>query len=345
MNKPIHTVKGKHFDDGITFAKFIATFLVMNSHMSICYPKLAYLATGGAIGNALFFFISGFTLFLGGHTSFGDFIKKRLSRIYPVVIAMAILSCLFWGNDSNIVRQITYYWFINCIIIYYIILWVIRHYNIPLTFVTLFSLIITVLVFILGYDFKGGLMYGNDSYRYFIYFTYMAFGAYLAVMQNGYYGSKSNKENQGSRLFKLDINKFKYSMLHTVLVITSLITCVMLWYGITYLSKSYIQVFSLLPLYGICIGIYMIGHMYIMKRLIKYRIIKSIIVFCGNLCLEVYLIQKYIFTDFLNCFFPINIPIVMLMVLLSAKVLQIAGRFISQTFAPGPYIWYDLIKL
>ena len=48
----------------IDILKFFAVFLVMNSHMEICYPKFQFLATGGAIGDALFFFASGFTLFL-----------------------------------------------------------------------------------------------------------------------------------------------------------------------------------------------------------------------------------------------------------------------------------------
>lgn len=52
-------------DTAIDFVKFLALFLVLNSHMGECYPKYQFLATGGAIGDALFFFASGFTLFLG----------------------------------------------------------------------------------------------------------------------------------------------------------------------------------------------------------------------------------------------------------------------------------------
>lgn len=55
----------KKRDTAIDFVKFLALFLVLNSHMGECYPKWQFLATGGAIGDALFFFASGFTLFLG----------------------------------------------------------------------------------------------------------------------------------------------------------------------------------------------------------------------------------------------------------------------------------------
>lgn len=33
----------------IDILKFIAVFLVMNSHMEICYPKFQFLATGGGL--------------------------------------------------------------------------------------------------------------------------------------------------------------------------------------------------------------------------------------------------------------------------------------------------------
>ena len=41
--------------DAIDILKFVAVFLVMDSHMEMCYPKYQFLATGGGIGDALFF--------------------------------------------------------------------------------------------------------------------------------------------------------------------------------------------------------------------------------------------------------------------------------------------------
>lgn len=51
---------------GIDILKCFAAIVITNSHMDILYPKFGALATGGAIGDALFFFCSGFTLFLVG---------------------------------------------------------------------------------------------------------------------------------------------------------------------------------------------------------------------------------------------------------------------------------------
>ena len=55
--------QSKKRDTAIDLVKFLALFLVLNYHMGACYPKYQFLATGGAIGDALFFFASGFTLF------------------------------------------------------------------------------------------------------------------------------------------------------------------------------------------------------------------------------------------------------------------------------------------
>lgn len=51
----------------IDILKFLAIVLIINSHMEPAYGNFANLASGGAIGLALFFFCSGFTLnIIGG---------------------------------------------------------------------------------------------------------------------------------------------------------------------------------------------------------------------------------------------------------------------------------------
>lgn len=55
---------------GIIVLKFIAALLITYSHMAILFPQYKGLVTGGAIGDGLFFFCSGFTLFLGKNYDF-----------------------------------------------------------------------------------------------------------------------------------------------------------------------------------------------------------------------------------------------------------------------------------
>ena len=58
-------------DLSIDILKFIACLAITNSHFDVVYGPLSPIATGGAIGDILFFFASGFTIFLssrGGAT-------------------------------------------------------------------------------------------------------------------------------------------------------------------------------------------------------------------------------------------------------------------------------------
>jgi peptidoglycan/LPS O-acetylase OafA/YrhL len=56
----------KERDFAIDIMNFLAVLLIINSHADVMYPHLKMLATGGAIGDCLFLFCSGFTLFRGG---------------------------------------------------------------------------------------------------------------------------------------------------------------------------------------------------------------------------------------------------------------------------------------
>lgn len=56
----------KQRDVSIDMMKFFAVLAITNSHMELLYGKYSALATGGAIGDVLFFFVSGFTILLGG---------------------------------------------------------------------------------------------------------------------------------------------------------------------------------------------------------------------------------------------------------------------------------------
>ena len=94
----------------IDILKFFAALLITNSHMGLLYPEsLVKLSTGGAIGDVLFFFCSGFTLFLGRGGDFFNWYKRRINRIYPTVLMWALswLLCfklvLAWISQSCMV--------------------------------------------------------------------------------------------------------------------------------------------------------------------------------------------------------------------------------------------------
>lgn len=114
----------------IDILKFFAVLLITNSHMELLYGKYSMLATGGAIGDVLFFFCSGYTLFLGRERRFDNYYKRRINRIYPTVIMWALLSSAFFNRHSDMIDIVFNGggWFVTCIMIYYVILHLIRKF-------------------------------------------------------------------------------------------------------------------------------------------------------------------------------------------------------------------------
>lgn len=118
----------KERDISIDILKFIAALLITNSHMGLLYGKYDMFATGGSIGDVLFFFASGFTLFKGRMGRFDNWYKRRINRIYPTVFAWAILASFVLGYQYDMKHIVIHGggWFVTCIMIYYVILWLIR---------------------------------------------------------------------------------------------------------------------------------------------------------------------------------------------------------------------------
>lgn len=90
MNK-IYDLEGKN--KAIVVFKFFAALLITYSHMGLLFPKFGGLVTGGAIGDGVFFFCSGFTLFLGRDGGFLNWYKRRVGRILSVYYNVGIVVC------------------------------------------------------------------------------------------------------------------------------------------------------------------------------------------------------------------------------------------------------------
>lgn len=85
----------KDRDYSIDILKFLAVFLIINSHMDALYVKYGMLATGGAIGDVLFLFASGYTLLLSKRNlSFANWYKRRINRIYPSVFVCVLVGAV-----------------------------------------------------------------------------------------------------------------------------------------------------------------------------------------------------------------------------------------------------------
>ena len=70
-----------------------------------------------------------------------------------------------------------------------------------------------------------------------------------------------------------------------------------------------------------------------------------IIMTISCLCLESYLIQYSVFTTKMNGIFPLNLPIMVIVVLIVSYVCRCLARVFSQTFGVGEYNWRKVFAL
>lgn len=306
---------------GIDWLKLLAVFLVMNSHMHICYPKYGFLASGGAIGDALFFFASGFTIFLGRNLRFDNWYKRRINRIYPSIIAMAIVAWAVWGNTDSVGEILLgkRYWFIGCILIYYVLLYPIKVLKngelAPL--IMLVGGVGCVVLYFLFFN-NGEAFYSGGLFRCFAFFLIMLQGAIMGRISNSY----------------------RFKKVYVVLFLLSL----GLFYTLFYIGHhNWLILLSFVPLLGITRYGYLCCCAPVLEKIYNKRYVGQLVYIISQCCLEVYLVQKYIFTSALNHIFPLNIIIIMIAVLIMAYVVKTLSVFISQTFKTEPYNWGKML--
>ena len=316
---------------GIDILKFIAILMITNSHMGLLYGKYAALATGGAMGNALFFFCSGFTLFLkpfDGPLGFPNWYKKRINRIYPSVFAIAIVLCTFFGEWHNINDIIINggRWFVTLIMVYYVFLYFIGvYFRNKLKWVMAFAILA-----LLVWHYASGAKYpfADDglSGKWFLYFIFMLLGSKMGMMDT------SRQERHQWR--NLILGLASIACYYVIVTVT-----------IRVRSIFFLHIFAFVPLLTMTYFLYLWANGAWAKTIYNNRVGNFIIRFIGGMCLEIYLIQNSLYTDKMNFLFPLNLLIMFCIIVVAAYLLRCFARLISQTFKEAPYDWKKMVSL
>lgn len=315
-------------DISIDILKFFAAILITNSHMGELYVHFKQLCTGGAIGDALFFFCSGYTLFLGKKRSFANYYKQRIKRIYPTVFSWAILASFILGCDDNMKFTILHggRWFVSCIMIYYIPIYFIQKYCIKYVWHFMFlSLLLSFLWLYFFDDAKPHNFYGDGNCRYIFFFVIMLGGALV--------GSSKKKSN----------DRQLYNVVKMVL-------CIIIFYLSIHLSMKLgslwrIQILSIFPLFGIVVYMHRLCNSDQLAKLYYNKYSGFIIRLIGGLCLEIYLVQFSLFTNKMNQLFPLNIVIMFLIIVIAAYIVRIFSRIFSQIFSDEDFNWRKIVEI
>lgn len=298
--------------ESIELMKFFAALLITNSHFDILYGKCSFLGTGGAIGNALFFFCSGYTLMLSGSVNFrfDQFYKRRINRIYPSVLTWTLLGSLLFSTYQE------YHawggWFVPCIMLYYVALYLFNKYLTHRVYIWfLFPLICGLVWYFLT-------LKNADFYIFNVKLSWI-FYSFSFLM--------------GSFTTLLYKKSFK---MKTFFSYIGLMASVILFFLVNYAIKKYhlldLQWVVFIPL---SLSPYFAFNVLSSKFFVKLYYIKKIgpfIKIVSGLCLEIFLVQLPFITDRFNYLFPFNILLVLATIVIVAYCVRTIGRFAVQTF-------------
>lgn len=321
----------KYYNE-ITVMKAMATLFITWFHFKSTVPEyLSPLFIGGAIGNSLFFFCSGYLLKFKEEKYSGQWFVDKYFRIMPTVWVMFTLimmcDCIrgihtIGLNWWNWLFPLTHYWFICSILIYFLLIYIYKNFlanrNNVVSYTGILTLSILAIVF-QEYSFLnecnhtdviidcGGI---NSSY----YMLFVLWGFYERRRQ-----IPKRERKQG----------FWTSVLFIILTFA-------LFYG--YKKYSYnismlieLQVVFIPLLLALIVIAFRQFSIYIVNNKISERI-KRIVIFLSNITLEIYVVQMYIINWIMpEIYFPINILLSLVCIITTAYIVKAITENISKT--------------
>jgi hypothetical protein len=298
----------------LDYLKFLGPLLITNSHFDSIY-SMPIFATGGAIGDAIFFFISGYTLnYSSNLTSFSKWYKRRLFRIFPTVFAVAIIHELIFGIDRSLISIILNAggWFVRCILLYYIMFFIIKKYIPNKTKLLTFSiLVISLLYIVFSSSIEQTGIYGGTYFKWFHFLLPFLLG--MITFQN------------------------KIILKRNIIFPITLGISLVLFYLVQYLTLINIlnikisSVVSLIMLQFLILSLYYTVEI----SLKKYSFLKSkkfnfVVYFIGGLALQIYLIQDPIVNTGYSENTLINILLNIIFILIGAYFTKVLANIISE---------------
>lgn len=296
----------------IDVLRAIATLLITNSHFEVVYPIKA-LATGGLLGNSVFFIVSGFCLSSLKDDLFHWF-GKRIIRIYPACTIITIISVVFGSGLSGVSGFFRYfiyptgYGFVEKIIGLYIPYYFICKYGIKKR--SNYCQCFCVFVILVACVVVGITNTKNSEWLF-----------YLALMLTG-------------ALYKETIQiigqkKFKVAGMYSILLL-------IIYYAIEYITKKDKTLDDIRPFnYIILFACVAFGFLFFMsyenfwrkKPVHKgYKLIK----FLSNRTLEIYLVQVLLIPRFPAIKFPFSVLILTGEIIIGACILKFASDSLTE---------------
>ena len=294
----------------INLLRVLAAVCITNSHFANVWP-VSGIASGGMVGDVLFFAISGYCLYHSDFKfrDFGKWYIKRIRRIYITVVLIALITCRFTGFPETTRDWIhmfvypTQYHFVASIMVLYIIYYIWMHFlkqwRIKIWVSGLIYSIVVLAVYCMTFD---NSWYHIDVVEeHFIRFLF--FGAMLI-------GAHIREKTQDKDTQKLQQNIWK----STGICIASVI----LYFAVR-LAVPRFELFSVqfLTWIAILLALYFIFRWAESLESLLIRLpgkLQGVISFIAGITLQIYLVQFPIINRFDVLPFPVNLFVITVLI-------------------------------
>jgi len=307
-------------NQSLLLLRFFAIILITNSHLDSLYPNPKF-GTGGALGNSIFFFISAIGITLSNSPltqSFISWYKNRGSRVLPS-LWLVLLLLIFLGHYNHLaIEQLALlfifpkeFWFLPALMVMYIpLFFIVRHYSFNLFVKLIIPLcVIYSLWYLWSYEPTRFSIEDFGLFKVFFYLIVMLFGVYIG---NNIDDIFRYQKHDLLKLLLVTLLYFasKFFMLKTGRYEWQFITHLLTLPWLVYLAKTF-------------------SGNYFKSLFDTSRYRKLVITIVASLTLEIYLIQSIIYNSHAvtSNIFPVNLLVFILLVMLSAFVLQKATIF------------------
>ena len=311
------------------FLRALAIILIINSHMDLFYP-VKDLATGGMIGNSIFFMLSSIGLYLSWQKNpqynFNVWFLRRIRRIYPsvwitiIAISLPILICTDKFIVSNILQYVGMFfyppfWFLQALLIYYFIIYfVLKNYSRKVLIILFITVIIFYFICYIYFLELAVFSIEKMPFRIIFYFLVFLWGLYLGSIKD--------------RLFFGGV----WDVLFAVLSLTGIYAHKFFMYQGMFFSVQIIQHIAVFPLLFYLLKI--AKSEFISKSVMNSKFPGNLINVTSMLTLELFIVNNSIdlFVSRFKLGFPYNTCIFLLLSVMGAILINLLSKQIRRIF-------------
>lgn len=316
--------KIKHYNE-VTIMKAIATLFITWFHFKWTVPEaLSPFFIGGAIGNSIFFFCSGYLLKFKEERFWGQWmVQKYLRVMIPVWIVYVMMTCgdVLRGVGMNAGWQHwiypTYFWFVNSILFYFLIVFTTRRWidagrgdascqRRNLVILGFATFVANVLWYVFLVENKSAIVMDEGGLKCWFFFFFFLWGYYVRN-----YGDK--------------VKGSKWAWIEAPLSLA-------LFYGYKKLAVGWMIEWQVV-IVPVLLAYVIYAYRRLAKTLLTFEFpnsIKAVIMFFASITLEIYIVQMYLINWLMpQMIFPLNMFISLLCILIMAYFVHVVAAWLS----------------